>query len=48
MKKETKTATLTVKVTPEEKKQVQELAEDLDITVSKLLYKIIFKKELEL
>lgn len=40
----TKTETIAIKVSPEEKKKIQELAEKQDMTVSKLLYKIIFPK----
>lgn len=39
-----KTETITIKVSPEEKKKIKELAENQDITVSKLLYKMIFPK----
>ena len=39
----TKTETLTIKVSPEEKEAVKKIAEEQDITVSKLLYKLIFK-----
>ena len=38
----TKTETLTIKVSPEEKEKIKKLAETADITVSKYLYKIIF------
>ena len=40
-----KTETLAIKVSPEEKQKIKELAAKEDITVSKLLYKIIFKEE---
>ena len=40
-----KTETLTIKVSPEEKELIKKEAEKQDITVSKLLYKLIFKKE---
>lgn len=40
----TKTETVTVKVSPEEKQKIKELAAKDDVTVSKYLYKIIFKK----
>lgn len=40
----TKTETLTIKVTPVEKEQIKQLAQEQDITVSKLLYKMIFQK----
>ena len=40
-----KTETIAIKVSPEEKKQIQELAAKEDITVSKLLHKKIFNKE---
>ena len=41
----TKTETIAIKVSPEEKEKIKKMAEEQDITVSKLLYKIIFKKE---
>lgn len=41
----TKTETIAIKVSPEEKKMIQELATKEDVTVSKLLYRMIFKKE---
>lgn len=41
----TKTETLTIKVTPADKRKIKELAAKEDVTVSKLLYRIIFKKE---
>lgn len=41
----TKTETIAIKVSPEEKKIIKELAAKEDVTVSKLLYKLIFKKE---
>ena len=40
-----KTETIAIKVTPEEKEHIQKEAEKLDITVSKYLHKIVFKKE---
>ena len=40
----TKTETVTIKVTPEEKEKIKKLAEEQDITVSKLLYRMIFQK----
>lgn len=43
--KSTKTETLTIKVSPEEKQIVKEIAETADITVSKLLYNAIFKNQ---
>jgi hypothetical protein len=36
-----KTETLAIKVSPEEKELVQKLAQEKDITVSKLLYKML-------
>lgn len=39
-----KTETIAIRVSPEEKAYIQELAEKEDITVSKLLHKMIFKK----
>ena len=43
--KSTKTETLTIKVTPEEKQMIKEIAETADITVSKLLYNYLFKEQ---
>ena len=40
-----KTDTVTIKVSPEEKQKIKALAEKEDVTVSKLLYKIL-KKEI--
>lgn len=40
----TKTETVTIKVTPEEKEYIKQEAEKLDITVSKYLHKIVFKE----
>lgn len=40
-----KTETLTFKVSPEEKALIKKLAEEKDMTVSKYLYRLIFKKE---
>ena len=42
--KSTKTETIAIKVTPEEKELIQKLAEKDDVTVSKFLYRIIFKE----
>jgi uncharacterized protein (DUF1778 family) len=42
-----KTETVTIKVTPEEKELIKQEAEKLDMTVSKYLHRIIFKKEKE-
>ena len=39
----TKTETIAIKVSPEEKEYIKKLAGEQDITVSKLLYKMIFK-----
>lgn len=39
----TKTATIAIKVSPEEKKRIEKIAEEKDITVSKLLYNLVFK-----
>ena len=39
-----KTETLTIKVSPEEKEKIKELAEAADQTVSKYLYRILFGK----
>lgn len=38
-----KTETLTIKVSPEEKELVKLMAEKEDITVSKLLYRLLIK-----
>ena len=40
-----KTETIAIRVSIEEKEYIKELAEKEDITVSKLLYKMLFKKE---
>ncbi len=40
-----KTETLTIKVSPEEKEKIKALAADADQTVSKYLYRLIFKEE---
>lgn len=40
-----KTETLAIKVSPEEKEMIKKLAEEKDMTVSKYLHKLIFKKE---
>lgn len=45
MTKSTKTESISFKVSPEEKKYIKELAAKQDITVSKLLYRMIFPKE---
>ena len=42
-----KTETLTIKVSTEEKQRVKELALEKDISVSKMLYKIISKELFE-
>lgn len=42
-----KTETLTVKVSPEEKEQIKQLAAEKDWTVSKLLHKLIFESEVK-
>ena len=39
----TKTETLTIKVSPEEKEKIKQLAQKYDMTVSKLLHRLIFK-----
>ena len=41
----TKTESISLKVTPEEKQKIKELAEKQDVTVSKYLYRILFPKE---
>ena len=40
-----KTETVTIKVTPEEKRKIKEAAEDANLTVSKYLYSLLLKKE---
>lgn len=45
MTKSTKTASISIKVTPEEKEKIRELAEKQDVTISKYLYRLIFPKE---
>jgi hypothetical protein len=45
MIKSTKTETIAIKVTPEEKRKIKELAAKQDVTVSKYLYRLIFSKE---
>jgi len=42
-----KTETLAIKVSPEEKEKIRRMAAEKDITVSKLLYKMIFNNNLE-
>lgn len=41
----TKTETIGIKVTPEEKELIKKQAEELDMTVSKYLYNKLFKEE---
>lgn len=41
----TKTETLTVKVSPEEKEKIKELATQEDVSVSKYLYRILFGRK---
>ena len=41
----TKTETLTIKVSPEEKDKIKALAAEKDWTVSKLLYNLIFQED---
>ena len=41
----TKTETIAIKVSKEEKAKIQAQAAQEDVTVSKLLYRMIFKKE---
>ena len=43
----TKTETLTIKVSPEEKEKIKQLAAEKDWTVSKLLYKLLFESEVK-
>ena len=40
----TKTETLAIKVTPEEKEKIKQMAQEQDITVSKLLYRMLFQE----
>lgn len=40
-----KTETVTIKVSPEEKEEIKSLAAAADQTVSKYLYRQLFKKE---
>ena len=40
-----KTETLTIKVSPEEKEAIKQMAEDADMTVSKYLYRRLFPRE---
>lgn len=40
-----KTETIAIKVSPEEKERIKQLAQEADMTVSKYLYKLIFKEE---
>ena len=42
----TKTETLTIKVSQEEKAKIKQLAIEKDCSVSKLLYKLIFEREI--
>lgn len=41
-----KTASISLKVTPEEKQKIKELAAKDDVTVSKYLYRLIFNKHI--
>ena len=43
----TKTETITIKVSPEEKELIKIMATEKDITVSKLLYNMLFKEYLK-
>lgn len=38
-----KTETLTIKVSPEEKEIIKQMAEEEDVSVSKLLYRMLIK-----
>lgn len=42
-----KTETLTIKVSPEEKERIKQLAQEKDWTVSKYLYNMLFKDQEE-
>ena len=42
--KEVKSETVSIRLTPEEKAKLQKLAEDADMSISKYLHKILFKK----
>ena len=41
----TKTETLTIKVSEEQKEKIKQAAEAQDMTVSKYLYKLLFKED---
>ena len=43
-----KTETISVKVSAEEKAQIKEIAQEQELTISKLLYKIIFNNVKEI
>ena len=40
-----KTESVAIKVSPEEKEQIKQLAAKQDVTVSKLLYNFLFKEQ---
>ena len=40
-----KTETVAIRVSPEEKQKLQEMAAQMDMTISKMLHNIIFDKE---
>lgn len=42
-----KTETIAIKVSPEEKERIKQLAQEKDWTVSKYLYKLIFEEALK-
>ena len=44
MTKKVKAETITIRVTPEEKEKIKLIADQLDITISKLIYNFLFKK----
>ena len=42
--KKIKAETITIRVTPEEKEEIKLIADQLDVTVSKLIYNFLFKE----
>lgn len=45
MNKKIKAETITIRVTPEEKEAVKALADQLDVSISKLIYNFLFKEQ---
>ena len=43
--KQTKTETLTIKVNPDEKRMIKQIAAEAGLTVSKLLYSVVFMEQ---